>query len=82
MGFPEALSLSVLLIHHFRQVFLPDYILGSYKAVVGKFLLVDQHWNIHVLGPLDNVTSELVLAYPAVSHMSSTSYLDDFRDGR
>ena len=32
--------------------------------------------------PLKNVTCEFVLASPAMSHISCSSYLEDFLDGR
>ena len=43
MDFPDSLLPFVGLL---------DYILYPYKAAFGNFLLVSQHWDIHMKGPI------------------------------
>ena len=72
------LSLSIYIyIYPYHPLLTPDllnYILCPHRTVVGKFLMVDQHWHVHVKGSMGEVTYELVVASPAVSACST--YLD------
>ena len=45
-------SLSIHLYHSLLQAGLLDDILCLHKGVVGKFLLVDQNWHVHVKGSI------------------------------
>ena len=47
------LTLPIHLENPSLPVGLPDYILYPHKAVVGKFLLVSEHWHIHVKGSIE-----------------------------
>ena len=47
-----SLSLSIPLYHPLLLVAHPDCIPCLHKAVVGKFLLVGQHWHVHVMGSI------------------------------
>ena len=48
------LSLSHHLYHLSLLASLPYYILFFYRAVVGSFLLVGQHWLVHVKGSISD----------------------------
>ena len=50
-GFPR-LSLTIRPDHPSFLVGLLDYVLSPYRVVVGKFLLVDQHWHFCVKGSI------------------------------
>ena len=52
MDFSDTLSPSILIIHCPPAV-LPNYILYPHRADVNRFLLVSQHWLIHVLGSIE-----------------------------
>ena len=45
---PLSLSLTIRPYRPSLSAGLPDYILCLYRAVVGRFLLVGQHWHVHV----------------------------------
>ena len=56
-------SLAMMLAKTFQTLFirpyhpsfhagLPDYILSPHRSVGGKFLLIDQHWHVHINGPV------------------------------
>ena len=74
-------SLTIHRYHPSLPAGLPDYILYPYRTTVGRFLLVSQHWHVHVKGSIREVTYKFVLASPAVSCKSWSFYLDGFRDG-
>ena len=52
--FSNSLSLAIHPYHLSFPAGLLDYILCLYRAVVGKFLLVGQHWHIHVKGTIEH----------------------------
>ena len=82
LTFSLSLSLSlspcVPIIHRSRQVLPTTSSVQSWC----KFLMVDQHWHVHVLGPQNNVAYEFVPASPAVSHMSRSSWTFFEKRGR
>ena len=59
---------------------LPDYILCSYRAVVGRFLLASELCMSIWGSLLENITYEFILASLAVSCMSCLSSFNGFRD--
>ena len=78
----QTLSLVICLYHSSLPTCLQDYILYPYRAVVDKFLLVVQHLDVRVKESIGDVAYEFVLIFPAESHISCSSYLDGFWDGR
>ena len=77
--FPD--SQFIRLYHPSHPAGLPEYVLYSHRTVEGKFLLVDQHWHVHLKSPYENVTYVFVLASLTVSRISYSSYLVGFKDG-
>ena len=62
------LSLAIRPYHSSLPVGLTDYILCLYGVVVGRFLLIDQYWHVHVKGSIRKYHMSLSLLlqqYPA-----------------
>ena len=60
---------------------LQKYIPNQHKAAVCRFELVVLSLLVHIKGPQEYITYELVPTSPIVSRMSGLSNLDNFRDG-
>ena len=78
-GFPW-LSLSIHPYHPSIPTGPLNSILCPHWAVIGKFLLIGQHWLVRVKGSIGE--HHYVPAYLAVSYMLCLSCLDGFSDGR
>ena len=77
--YPSSFSLShaartdfLTLLIHLNRPSLPaglNSIMCLRSGVEGKFLLVDQLWDIHINGSIWEVTYKFMFAYPAVSRL-------------
>ena len=80
MDFPDSLFFHPN--HPLLPAGFPNYILCLHRADVDKFFWSANTDTSMRRDPVKNVTYEFVLAFPALSHMSSLFYFDDFRDLR
>ena len=73
MNLPDPLLPPVPLVYRSQEVFLYQHIGSSWSSNLSLSMYS---------GPQEYITYEFILTSPAVSHMSGSSNLDSFRDGR